>query len=180
MEHPRNYLIVKMTIGKKEVLGLIDSGAQPNVIKESKVPIGTIIKDSTATLKGVKGPGIKVRGLADIPVEIGNLMVSIPCFIVADRAMHFPAKTSVILGTNAIVENELDISTRKWALFRHDKLVKNLQPTWVNGKLFSRAEADYAEHSEEGKDVSQDSEDTAEDHDSDSTQTSNYVKRVAT
>ena len=104
-EFPRNYLVVKVVIGGIEALGLLDSGAQPCVIKESIVPMGTIISNSNVTLKGVKGPGIKVLGSAQVPMEMGSFMFTIPCFVVEDGAMHFPAQTSVILGTNCIVEN---------------------------------------------------------------------------
>ena len=68
----QNYFVVKCKVGNKEVKALIDTGAQPTVLKKSLVPLGTIIKrDNTSSIKGVQGPTIKTYGTAKIMLELG-------------------------------------------------------------------------------------------------------------
>ena len=99
-EYPENYLVVSAKIGNKEVKALIDTGAQPTVIKRSCVPIGTIITKGSLTIKGVHGPTVKVSGTADVHIEIGHCIFTKNCIVVEDNAIDFPAGTSIIMGAN--------------------------------------------------------------------------------
>ena len=69
---PENYLIVLMKISNRVVRCLVDTGAQPTVIKQSCVLIGTPIVDSNMYIKGVKGPPVQVCGTANIHMEVGG------------------------------------------------------------------------------------------------------------
>ena len=57
---PDNYLVVLIKVGNKVLRALVDTGAQPCVIKESCVLLGTPIVPSNLYIKGVKGPAIAV------------------------------------------------------------------------------------------------------------------------
>ena len=69
---PQNYLVITVRIGGKTLKSLVDTGAQPSVIKESCVPLGTIIKKTDICIKGVRGPKVKVLGFANIPIRPVN------------------------------------------------------------------------------------------------------------
>ena len=58
IEAPINYLTVTTNIEGRNTLALIDTGAQPCVIKRSYVPANTIINDNDTRIKGVNGPEI--------------------------------------------------------------------------------------------------------------------------
>ena len=141
---PSNYLIATIVIGNRKVKVLVDSGAQPAVIKESIVPLGTIVRESNVTLQGVKGPKIQIKGIADIPMEIGTSIFSATCLVVEDGAMNFPAATGMVMGNGFLAANKIDIATSKWALLKNEEVLQHLEPAWINGNLFSKAEADYA------------------------------------
>ena len=138
-----NYLTVSVIIGGKSVKSIIDTGAQPTVIKMSCVPIGTPIIKQNLSIKGIKGPTIKVSGIADIHIEAGNCLFTQNCIVVEDNKMDFPANADLILGANFVVNHKVDISTSQWALLREGKVLKHLDPTQVDGKVFSKAELDY-------------------------------------
>ena len=76
---PDNYLLISGKIGNKEIVALIDTGAQPTVIKKSCVPIGTVITSKDLCIKGVQGPKIEICGTADIPIEVGYCILMQNC-----------------------------------------------------------------------------------------------------
>ena len=140
---PDNYLIVNSKVGNKFVNMLIDTGAQPTVIKLSTVPLGSPITQKDWFIKGLQGPKINICGTADIPFEIGSAFFIQNCIVVEDDAMDFPAEADVILGANFLVHNRVDISTSQWALMKDGEVLQHLQPSYVDGKLFSAADIDY-------------------------------------
>ena len=144
---PENYLLVKVKVGGKWANALLDTGAQPSVIKLSFVPIGTEIVKKNISIKGVKGPNVTVCGTADIPFEMGQNIFWQNCVVIQDEAIDFPASSDIIFGANFIVHNQIDISTNKWALLREGSTLKFLEPSLVDGNFFSAAESDYAHNS---------------------------------
>ena len=108
-----NYLVISVKIGGKDVRALLDTGAQPCVLKKSCVPIGTPIKKQNMSLQGINGPKVQVCGTADIVLEVGNSIFTKEMVIVEDKELQFPAHTQLIIGANLLVHNQLDISTRK-------------------------------------------------------------------
>ena len=144
---PDNYLLVTVKIGGRLSKALIDTGAQPTVIKLSHVPIGTPIIKQELSLKGVKGPSINVCGTADIPIEVGNCVFTQNCVVVEDSQIDFPAHSDLIMGANFIVLNNLDISSSHWALLKEGNILQHFEPAQVDGKLFSKADMDYAQGS---------------------------------
>ena len=143
-----NYLVISVKIGGKEVRALLDTGAQPCVLKKSCVPIGTPIKKQNMSLQGINGPKIQVYGTADIVLEVGNTLFTKEMVIVEDKELTFPAHTQLIIGANLLVHNQLDISTRKWGILQDGEVLKHLEPAWIDGSYFSQTEADYLENSD--------------------------------
>ena len=137
--------MLNVKVGNRVLKTLLDSGAQPSVIKHSCVPIGTPIFKENLTLKGVKGPPIKVCGIADIIIEAGHSIFTQQCVVVEDSQLDFPAQSQLIIGANCLVQNQLDISTSRWALMKDDNVLEHLHATKVDDKLFSCAEMDYNE-----------------------------------
>ena len=112
---PNNiYLVVQVTIGGRLLRALLDTGAQPCVIKKSLVPIGTPIEKQDLILNGINGPSIKTVGIAEIPLEIGQICYSHQMVIVNDQDLRFPEDTDVIIGADMLISNQLDISTSRW------------------------------------------------------------------
>ena len=140
-----NYLILGINIGSQDARGLLDTGAQPSVLKESLVPPGTPIIKQKWFIKGVQGPKIEVIGSADIPIQIGDLTFIQNCLIIEDKAIDFPANTDLIIGTNFIVLNQLDIVVSNWALYQKGRFIQHLEPSYVDGVLFG-ADQDYIQH----------------------------------
>ena len=130
-------MIIHMKIGRNMVYGLVDTGAQPTVIKKSCVPIGTPIKDGNMSIKGVNGPHIKVSGKAEIPLEIGFKLFIQECIVVEDQLIDFPEDCGIILGNNFFAHNIVDISISKWALLHSNQVLTHLTPSWIDGKFFS-------------------------------------------
>ena len=129
-----NYLVIEAIVGGKKVRCLIDSGAQPSVIKQSCVPIGTEIHRREITIRGVQGPNIGVLGLAQILIEVGNCFLKQDCLVIEDDSIIFPENTEIILGANFLAINEVDISTSRWCLLKDGKPLQRLQPSWVDGR----------------------------------------------
>ena len=140
----QNYFVVKCKVGNKEVKALIDTGAQPTVLKKSLVPLGTIIKrDNTSSIKGVQGPTIKTYGTAKIMLELGYAIIPINCIIVYDNSIDFPAETGIILGANTIALNGLNISSEQWCIYRNKCILQPLEPAVVDGKFFASPQLVY-------------------------------------
>ena len=95
---PENYLIVPVTIGTKTVNALVDTGAQPTVLKLSCVPIGIPVVKGDMSIKGVIGPQIKVSGVAKVPIEFNNVLFMQDCIVVEDNCLDFPADCGIIIG----------------------------------------------------------------------------------
>ena len=142
---PDNYLIVYIKVGNRVLRALVDTGAQPCVIKQSCVPLGTPIVPSNLYIKGVKGPAIAVCGTANIPMEVGNKIFMIECVVIEDTEIQFPADASIIIGVNMLANNSIDVSTSRWSLMYQDQTLKKLEPARIDGVLFG-AELDYAEN----------------------------------
>ena len=142
---PDNYLIVYIKVGNRVFRALVDTGAQPCVIKQSCVPLGTPIVPSNLYIKGVKGPAIAVCGTANIPMEVGNKIFMIECVVIEDTEIQFPADASIIIGVNMLANNSIDVSTSRWSLMYQDQTLKKLEPARIDGVLFG-AELDYAEN----------------------------------
>ena len=140
----QNYLVVLVKVGNKLLKALVDTGAQPTVIKRSCVPIGTFINESNLCIKGVQGPLIPVCGMANISMEVGAKILPINCVVVQDEAIEFPADTSIIMGVNLLAGNKVDVSTSKWALVYKNEPIKYLEPAYIDGNLLSPSEQDYA------------------------------------
>ena len=143
-----NYLLVSVKIGNKLLTALLDSGAQPTVIKLSCVPSSIPIVKEQIAIKGVKGPRVSVYGMAEIPIEVGNCIFKQKCIVVKDDQIDFPANADIIMGANFIILNNLDISSSEWALKKDGKVLEHFFPTLVDGKVFSRAELDYIHSSD--------------------------------
>ena len=160
-EVPENYLMASVKIGNKVCKTLLDTGAQPTLIKLSCVPIGTPIIRQRLSIKGVKGPSIDVCGTADIHIEAGNCLFTQSCVVVEDNQIVFPAKSDLIIGANFFVRNKLDISTSQWALMYKGKILKHFEPALVDGQMISRADMDYLHGSnlDEPEPVLEDEED---------------------
>ena len=152
---PQNYLIITLKVGDKILKSLVDTGAQPTVIKQSCVPIGTIINESQVCIKGVRGPKVKVLGFANIPMEIGNYLFEMECMVVKDNSINFPAGTAIIIGTNFLATNSLDVATSTWALQKQNQIVQHFEPAYIDGSLFKAAEEDYILHSSDDGIVSE-------------------------
>ena len=90
--------------------------AQPCVIKNSLVPIGTPIEEHDLALNGINGPSINTVGIAEIPLEIGQIYFSHQMVIVNDQDLRFPEDTDVIIGADMLISKQLDISTSRWGL----------------------------------------------------------------
>ena len=144
---PENYLIVPVTIGTKTVNALVDTGAQPTVLKLSCVPIGIPVVKGDMSIKGVIGPQIKVSGVAKVPIEFNNVLFMQDCIVVEDNCLDFPADCGIIIGANFLAHNKVDISISKWALTHNDEILQPLNPSWVDGTFFSHAERDFIENS---------------------------------
>ena len=143
---PDNYLIVLVKVGNKVIRALVDTGAQPTCIKQSCVPIGTPIQASDICVKGVKGPKIKVSGLASIWMEVGRRFFNVECVVIPDKAMDFPYNCGIIMGVNMMANNDIDVAHSRWALTQRDQVLQYLEPAKIDGKLFSAAERDYISH----------------------------------
>ena len=141
-----NYLVVLVKISNKEFTAVIDTGAQATVIKQSSVPIGTPIMDSNLLIKGVRGPPIKVCGIANIHMVIGNQAFTVKCVVINDNDIDFPAGASIIVGVDLLAMNQLDLSTSRWALTNQNDVVKNLEPAIISGSLFTAPQIDYLQH----------------------------------
>ena len=144
---PENYLVVQVKVGDKTAKALIDTGAQPSLIKRSYVPMGTEIVETNLSIKGVNGPKVTVHGTANIPFEIGNSIFHQSCLVIQDDAIDFPASSDIILGANFTVKQQMDISSTKWALVHEGEILKHLEPSMIDGQLFSAAETDYLKNS---------------------------------
>ena len=143
-----NYLVISVRIGGKDVRALLDTGAQPCVLKKSCVPIGTPIQKQNMSLQGINGPKVQVCGTADIVVEVGNSIFTKEMVIVEDNDLQFPAHTQLIIGANLLVHNKLDISTGKWGIVKDGEVLKHLEPAWFDGSYVTETEADYLENSD--------------------------------
>ena len=143
---PDNYLIVLVKVGDKFIRALVDTGAQPTCIKRSCVPIGTPIQGSDMYVKGVRGPKVKVSGLASIWMEGGRRLFNVECVVIPDTAIDFPDQCGIIMGVNMMASNEIDVSHSRWSLTHKNQVLQNLEPAKIDGKLFSAAERDYIAH----------------------------------
>ena len=140
---PDSYLLVSCKIANKQVRALVDSGAQPTVVKRSLVPLGTPIVYQNWCLKGVKGPRINIVGTADIPFEVGYKCFTQNCVVVEDSVIDFPASADVIIGANMLILHQLDVSPSTWALLHDGEFLQHFEPSRVDGHIFSSAELDY-------------------------------------
>ena len=141
------YLVISVKVGGKVVKSLIDSGAQPSVIKVSCVPIGTPIIKKNLSIVGIKGPSVSVYGTADIPMEVGNSLLIQNCVVVEDKAINFPANSDIIMGSNFVISQGLDISTSKWGVVKDGQVLEHFAPAQVDGQLFTSSEVDYLQGS---------------------------------
>ena len=148
-----NYLIVNLRISNKIVRGLVDTGAQATVIKQSCVPIGTPVVNSDLQLRGVKGPPITICGTADIYMEVGGRIFKTNCVVMPDEAIDFPAGCDVIMGVNMLAQEEIDVSVSKWALMKQGQILQKFEPAEIDGRQFSAAEWDYYNHGLSDKDM---------------------------
>ena len=64
LETPDSYIVCSVAIGNNYLEALIDTGAQPCVIKRSYVPEDSIISKVNWKIKGVQGPVVDVDGVA--------------------------------------------------------------------------------------------------------------------
>ena len=147
IEAPINYLTVTTNIEGRNTLALIDTGAQPCVIKRSCVPANTIINDNDTRIKGVNGPEIKVSGQAEVPIRINQTLFFQQCLVLEDSSMDFPANCGVIIGANFLAQHKVDIILSKWLLMHNGLILQPLNPSRVNGQLLSHSDRDYLENS---------------------------------
>ena len=112
-------------------------------------------------IKGVHGPLVKVCGIAEIPIEMDQGIFSKTCIVIEDSAIDFPANTDLILGANLFAHHEIDISLAKWALLQNGQILQHLEPAWMDGKLFTRAEADYIANTDCFNDAAREEENEA-------------------
>ena len=151
---PNNiYLVVQVTIGGRHLRALLDTGAQPCVVKKSLVPLGTPIQKHDLILNGINGPSIKAVGTAQIPLEIGQICFTHHMVVVNDQDLRFPEDTDVIIGADMLISNQLDISTSRWGLVQQEELLENFEPSVVKDRIyeanFTQAEKDYIQNSAE-------------------------------
>ena len=151
---PNNiYLVIQVTIGGRHLRALLDTGAQPCVLKKSLVPIGTPIEKHDLALNSINGPSINTVGIADIPLEIGQVYFLHPMVIVQDQDLRFPENTDVIIGADMLIGKQLDISTSRWGLVQEEELLESFEPSQVNDVIFqadfSQADKDYIQNSAE-------------------------------
>ena len=71
-------------------MALINSGAMPSLLCKSKLPLGTLVRDSTVHLTGVSKKKIPILGEAEVPFTIGSMLLSQRNLIINDGKMEFP------------------------------------------------------------------------------------------
>ena len=92
-----NYLVIGVKIGDKNLRALLDTGAQPCVLKKSCVPIGTTIVKTNMCLKGINGPKVKVCGTAEVTLEVGTALITKNMVIVEDKDLDFQMERTSLL-----------------------------------------------------------------------------------
>ena len=122
------------------VKALWDSGAQPSLISQQIIPLGTVVYPSTIALSGVSQKPIEVVGEANITLQLGNTFITNTFVVVNKEAMKFPEGCQLILGANFIAKHSLTICATSWGILKDGVTLVNIIPAVIDNQLYTPAQ----------------------------------------